>query len=66
MFLGAAPEVENTFAMLPDEGYRLQQEGNDVVGVVNTHDRGGEVAVLLEGLEKVFIASRRFPSFSTL
>ncbi|HEY7824346.1 MAG TPA: hypothetical protein VIG24_16000, partial [Acidimicrobiia bacterium] len=53
VLLGAAPGVEKTFAMLPDEGYRLQQEGNDVVvDVVNTHDRG-EVAVLLVGLEKV-------------
>lgn len=65
MFLGAAPGVGKTFAMRPDEGYRLQQKGNVMIGVVNTHDRG-EVAVLLEGLEKVFIASRRFPSFSTL
>lgn len=52
VFLGAAPGVGKTFAML-EEGHRLQQEGNDVVvGVVNTHDRG-EVELLLEGLERV-------------
>ncbi len=52
VFLGAAPGVGKTFAML-EEGHRLQQEGNDVVvGVVNTHDRG-EVETLLEGLERV-------------
>lgn len=52
VFLGAAPGVGKTFAML-EEGHRLQQEGHDVVvGVVDTHDRE-EVAMLLEGLETV-------------
>lgn len=50
VFLGAAPGVGKTFAML-EEGHRLQREGRDVVvGFVNTHGRP-DVARLLEGLE---------------
>jgi len=52
VFLGAAPGVGKTFAMLT-EGHRLRREGHDVVvGVVNTHDRK-DVATLLEGLEVI-------------
>jgi two-component system, OmpR family, sensor histidine kinase KdpD len=44
VFLGAAPGVGKTFAML-DEGLRLAEEGVDVlVGVVETHDRPDLVA----------------------
>lgn len=50
VFLGAAPGVGKTFAML-EEGHRLQQEGGDVVvAVVDTHDRA-DVTQLLTGLE---------------
>ena len=52
VFLGAAPGVGKTFAML-EEGHRLQRERRDVVvGIVNTHDRV-EVSDLLHGLEVV-------------
>jgi len=52
VFLGAAPGVGKTFAMLED-GHRLQRERRDVVvGIVNTHDRV-EVSDLLRGLEVI-------------
>jgi two-component system sensor histidine kinase KdpD len=52
VFLGAAPGVGKTFALL-EEGHRLQRERRDVVvGVVNTHDRD-EVSDLLQGLELI-------------
>lgn len=52
MFLGAAPGVGKTFAML-EEGHRLRQEGRDVVvGIVDTHDRA-DVSNLINGLEIV-------------
>ena len=50
VFLGAAPGVGKTYAMLSRAG-RLKADGIDVVvGVVETHGRG-ETAALLEGLE---------------
>lgn len=52
MFLGAAPGVGTTYAML-EEGGRLMAEGRDVaIGVVETRGRP-ETAALLEGLEVV-------------
>jgi two-component system sensor histidine kinase KdpD len=52
VFLGAAPGVGKTFAML-DEGLRLAQEGVDVlVGVLETHARPDLVA-RVSGLEVV-------------
>ncbi|WP_137128717.1 sensor histidine kinase KdpD [Rhizobium sp. FY34] len=50
VFLGAAPGVGKTFAML-QRARRLRAEGVDlVVGLVETHGRS-ETAALLEGLE---------------
>ncbi|UDF32174.1 UNVERIFIED_ORG: sensor histidine kinase KdpD (plasmid) [Roseateles sp. XES5] len=50
VFLGAAPGVGKTYAMLTRAG-RLKAEGVDVVvGLVETHGRG-ETAALLGGLE---------------
>ena len=50
LFLGAAPGVGKTFAMLT-RARRLRAEGVDiVVGLVETHGRA-ETAALLEGLE---------------
>ncbi|MGN6742653.1 MAG: DUF4118 domain-containing protein, partial [Amnibacterium sp.] len=50
VFLGAAPGVGKTYAML-EEGHRLAGFGRDVVvAVVETHDRAA-TAALLEGLE---------------
>lgn len=50
IFLGAAPGVGKTFAMLQKAG-RLRHGGADiVVGLVETHGRG-ETAALLDGLE---------------
>ncbi|ABR64132.1 DUF4118 domain-containing protein [Sinorhizobium medicae] len=50
LFLGAAPGVGKTYAMLM-RARRLKEEGVDiVVGLVETHGRG-ETAALLEGLE---------------
>src|SRR5262249_16602948 len=55
LFLGAAPGVGKTYAMLAGAG-RLKAEGTDiVVGLVETHGRG-ETAALLDGLE---VLSRR-------
>jgi two-component system sensor histidine kinase KdpD len=52
VFLGAAPGVGKTFAML-EEGHRLQRDGRDVVvGLINTHDRP-EVSDLIAGLEAI-------------
>ncbi|MEV8631709.1 sensor histidine kinase KdpD [Streptosporangium sp. NPDC051023] len=52
IYLGAAPGVGKTYAML-DEGHRRLARGTDVVvGLVETHDRP-RTAVLLEGLETV-------------
>jgi len=52
VFLGAAPGVGKTFAML-EEGHRLQRDRRDVVvGIVNLHDRV-DVSDLLEGLEVI-------------
>jgi two-component system, OmpR family, sensor histidine kinase KdpD len=52
VFLGAAPGVGKTFAML-EEGHRLQRERRHVVvGIVNTHDRD-DVSDLLQGLEVI-------------
>ncbi|KQV43806.1 MULTISPECIES: sensor histidine kinase KdpD [unclassified Rhizobium] len=50
VFLGAAPGVGKTYAML-SRARRLKSDGVDiVVGLVETHGRG-ETAALLEGLE---------------
>ena len=50
VFLGAAPGVGKTYAML-QRARALKREGGDVVvGLVETHGRG-ETAALLEGLE---------------
>ncbi|WP_313523752.1 sensor histidine kinase KdpD [Shinella sp.] len=50
VFLGAAPGVGKTYAMLTRAG-RLKAEGVDVVvGLVETHGRG-ETAALVDGLE---------------
>lgn len=50
VFLGAAPGVGKTYAMLSRAG-RLKADGIDVVvGLVETHGRG-ETAALLDGLE---------------
>lgn len=52
VFLGAAPGVGKTYAML-DEGHRRLERGVDVVvGLVETHDRQ-HTAELLEGFELV-------------
>ncbi len=52
VFLGAAPGVGKTYAML-EEGRRLRGEGRDVVvGLVETHGRAG-TAAMAEGLETV-------------
>ena len=52
VFLGAAPGVGKTFAML-DEAHRRSKRGVDVVvGLVETHERPA-TAELLEGLEIV-------------
>ncbi|PUA82968.1 ATP-binding protein [Nocardioides currus] len=52
VFLGMAPGVGKTFAML-DEAHRRVSRGADVVvGIVETHDRP-RTAALLEGLEVV-------------
>ena len=50
IYLGAAPGVGKTYAML-EEGRRLRDEGADVVvAVVETHGRVA-TAAMLEGLE---------------
>jgi len=52
IYLGAAPGVGKTYAML-DEGHRRAERGTDVVvGFVETHGRR-HTAELLEGLEMV-------------
>lgn len=52
VYLGAAPGVGKTYAML-DEAHRRLSRGTDVVvGLVETHGRSG-TAALLEGLEVV-------------
>ncbi|GIH23876.1 sensor histidine kinase [Acrocarpospora phusangensis] len=52
VYLGAAPGVGKTFAML-GEGRRAAERGRDVVvGLVETHDRP-QTAALLDGLEIV-------------
>ncbi|MFC3980227.1 DUF4118 domain-containing protein [Streptosporangium jomthongense] len=52
IYLGAAPGVGKTYAML-DEGHRRLGRGTDVVvGLVETHDRP-RTAALLDGLETV-------------
>lgn len=52
VYLGAAPGVGKTYAML-SEGHRRAERGTDVVvGYVETHDRK-HTAAMLEGLEVV-------------
>ncbi|BDI22915.1 DUF4118 domain-containing protein [Herbiconiux sp. L3-i23] len=52
VFLGAAPGVGKTYAML-EEGHRLRAAGRDVVvAIVETHDRAA-TAALVDGLETV-------------
>ena len=56
IFLGAAPGVGKTYAML-EEGHRLSREGRDVVvGPIETHARA-EVSLLTEGLERMVPAN---------
>src|SRR3954447_18629179 len=44
VYLGAAPGVGKTYAML-DEGWRRKQRGTDVViGVIETHNRPNTIA----------------------
>lgn len=52
IFLGAAPGVGKTFAMLEDAQARRREGVDLVIGVVETHGRV-ETAALLEGLERV-------------
>lgn len=50
VFLGAAPGVGKTYAML-ERAARLRREGTDIViGLIETHGRA-ETAALIEGLE---------------
>ncbi|NWJ24296.1 sensor histidine kinase KdpD [Rhizobium sp. RM] len=50
IFLGAAPGVGKTYAML-NRAQRLKREGTDIVaGLVETHERN-ETSALLDGLE---------------
>ncbi|MGH3650666.1 MAG: ATP-binding protein [Acidimicrobiia bacterium] len=52
VFLGAAPGVGKTYAML-DEGHRLRSEGRDVViGYVESHDRA-ETEAMMGDLELI-------------
>lgn len=52
MFLGAAPGVGKTHAML-EEGHRLLMEDHDVVaGIIDTHGRA-DISELMRGLEVV-------------
>lgn len=53
VFLGAAPGVGKTFAMLQEAGWQRDVEGRDVVaGVVETHGRF-ETTTLLAGFERL-------------
>jgi two-component system sensor histidine kinase KdpD len=52
IFVGAAPGVGKTYAMLQAAHERLREGVDVVVGVVETHGRA-ETAVLLDGLEVV-------------
>lgn len=52
IYLGAAPGVGKTYAMLDEAQRRLARGGAVVVGVVETHDRA-HTAALLEGLPVV-------------
>src|SRR5262245_41364085 len=50
IFLGAAPGVGKTFAMLESARRRKAEGGDVVVGLVETHGRA-DTAALVEGLE---------------
>ncbi|MEU5882366.1 sensor histidine kinase KdpD [Spirillospora sp. NPDC047279] len=52
IYLGAAPGVGKTFAMLAEGARRLERGTDVVVGFVETHDRP-RTAALVEGLEVV-------------
>jgi two-component system sensor histidine kinase KdpD len=53
VFLGAAPGVGKTFAMLEEAGWQRDVEGRDVVaGLVETHGRF-ETATMLAGFERL-------------
>jgi two-component system sensor histidine kinase KdpD len=52
IYLGAAPGVGKTFAMLGEARRRLERDADVVVGLVETHGRA-KTAELLEGLEIV-------------
>ncbi|ORI20473.1 histidine kinase [Rhodococcus sp. 1163] len=59
IYLGAAPGVGKTFAML-GEAHRRQERGCDVVaGVVETHGRA-RTAELLEGIEQIPLRSIQY------
>jgi len=65
IFLGAAPGVGKTYAML-EEGHRLSREGRDVVvGPIETQARA-EVSALTEGLEAIVPADLGMWSDSVL
>src|SRR5437764_14515394 len=55
IYLGAAPGVGKTFAMLGEARRRMDRGTDVVVGLVETHGRA-KTAALLEGLE---VVSRR-------
>jgi two-component system sensor histidine kinase KdpD len=50
IYLGAAPGVGKTYAMLGEAHRRLERGTDVVVGLVETHGRA-RTAALLEGLE---------------
>ncbi|OIV38097.1 histidine kinase [Mangrovactinospora gilvigrisea] len=52
IYLGAAPGVGKTYAMLGEAHRRLERGGDVVVGFVETHDRP-RTKVMLAGLEQV-------------
>jgi two-component system sensor histidine kinase KdpD len=52
IYLGAAPGVGKTYAMLGEAQRRLERGTDVVVGLVETHGRG-KTAALLDGLETV-------------
>jgi two-component system sensor histidine kinase KdpD len=58
IYLGAAPGVGKTFAML-NEGWRRRQRGTDiVVGYVETHNRPRTLSLSISGfLSNAFLTS---------
>ncbi len=60
VFLGAAPGVGKTYAMLSRARERLRQGMDVVAGVVETHGRS-ETAALLEGFAAAAARARELP-----